>query len=204
MMATYITLTGTYLLPTGDAASGTVRFTLCPAVTVGADGPMVESGITVTLDPTGAFSVPLLANTDPAVAPAGSYYLVQEAIADATREYTIILPHALGSPLDLARLAPAVPGPAQAAYVLQSTYAAHVATVASASVLGHVKVDGTSVTVDGDGTLHSAGGGGAATGSAIPLVESGLGAAGTAPAASHEDHVHPAAGGADPLVVHPW
>lgn len=156
-MATYITLTGAYRLPTGAAASGTVKFTLQPAVVVGTGGPILESSVTETLDNGGAFSVPLLANTDPTVVPAGSYYLVQEWIAGAEREYTIILPHDLGSPLDLASLAPAIPGPAQAAYVLQSVFTAHANAIASPTVLGHVKLDGTSITADPDGTIHGSG-----------------------------------------------
>jgi hypothetical protein len=54
-------------------------------------------------------------------------------------------------------------------------------------------------TIDGGTTWegHPVGGGGAALGTAIPLIESGTGAAGTATAASHEDHVHPAAADVD-------
>lgn len=156
-MLYHLTLVGAYALPNGAPAAGTVRFTVQPAVTAGPGGPIVESSVEVTLDPAGAFSVLLLTNTDPAVVPAGSYYIVQEAIAGTAREYPIIIPHTLGDPLNLAALAPADPGPVQAAYVLQSVYAAHVATVASPTVLGHVKIDGTSITSDADGTIHGSG-----------------------------------------------
>lgn len=44
-------------------------------------------------------------------------------------------------------------------------------------------------------------GGGVSLGSATPEAESGAGAAGTAVAASHEDHVHPAAGGGGGVAI---
>jgi hypothetical protein len=59
-------------------------------------------------------------------------------------------------------------------------------TLSTASVL-------TFFTLDGGTTWYGfPTGEGTALGTAIPLVESGTGAAGTAVAASHEDHVHPA------------
>jgi hypothetical protein len=101
----YVTITGSYNLPTGVAASGTVRFTLVPAVRVNGTGPIVESGVTVALDTTGAFSLDLLANTEPTVLPTGSYYVVTETIGGgAKRQYRVAVPHDGGSPLDLATL----------------------------------------------------------------------------------------------------
>jgi hypothetical protein len=153
----YITLIGAYALPTGAPATGRVTFTLSPAVQAGPGGPIVESSITVPLDTDGAFSVLLLTNTDPTITPSGSYYQVHEEVATARRTYDIIVPDTLGATINLAALAPAEPTLPPAVYVLQSVYAAHVATIASTTVLGHIKIDGTSITIDPDGTIHGSG-----------------------------------------------
>ena len=101
----YVTITGAFTGPDATPATGTVRFTLVPPVRVADTGPLVAGSVTVTLDPDGAFSVPLFANTDPTVLPAGSYYVVQEAISGARGEYAVTVPHDAGSPLELAALA---------------------------------------------------------------------------------------------------
>lgn len=103
-MSLYITITGAFARPDATPAAGTVRFTLVPAVRVAGTGPIVESSVQVNLDPTGSFSIPLLANTEPTVLPAGSYYVVQEQLAGASREYAVLVPHDAGSPLELAAL----------------------------------------------------------------------------------------------------
>lgn len=107
-MATYVTITGQYQRITGQPGAGWVRFTPVPALRV--PGSAISEGATrVTLDNTGAFSVPLLANTDPAVQPAGSYYVVCEAVNGRRRAYAVIVPHDEGGTLPLSSL-PAVEG----------------------------------------------------------------------------------------------
>lgn len=107
-MATYITITGQYQGITGQPGAGWVRFTPVPALRV--PGSAISEGYTrVTLDGTGAFAVPLLANTDPTVQPAGSYYVVSEAVNGRRREYAVRVPHDAGATLALSSL-PAVEG----------------------------------------------------------------------------------------------
>ena len=107
-MATYVTITGQYQDITGQPGAGVVRFTPVPALRVA--GSAISEGATrVTLDSAGAFSVPLLSNTDPAVQPAGSYYVVSEAVNGRRREYAVIVPHDEGTTLALSSL-PAVEG----------------------------------------------------------------------------------------------
>jgi len=68
------------------------------------------AAVTTALDVDGRISVVLFANTDPATDPAGSYYVVREDIAGQPRRtYRMIVPHDVGSPLDLSGLAGAYP-----------------------------------------------------------------------------------------------
>lgn len=104
MAFTHVTITRDYDLATGAAPAGSVVFT--PSAW------LVNSGVTVPaaavaarLDTTGQITVDLVANTDPATAPAGSYYTVRENIVgQPTRTYTVIIPHSAGSLVDLSGL----------------------------------------------------------------------------------------------------
>jgi hypothetical protein len=65
---------------------------------------VVAAAVVARLDVDGLLGIELAANTDPATAPAGSYYLVKEVIGGATRSYYVQIPHNLGASLDLATL----------------------------------------------------------------------------------------------------
>lgn len=111
MGATVVTVTGQFQNEDGTAASGTVQFQLT--------GPISNSGITtwpvpltVTLNGSGAFSVPLVANDDTATSPQGSGYTVIERVTSTSnREYNITVPSsAPGGTCTLASLMPGQPG----------------------------------------------------------------------------------------------
>jgi len=74
--------------------------------------------------------------------------------------------------------------------------------IATTSLLGGVKPDGTTVTVTGGGVISAMGGGGGpAASTTVPLIESGAGAVGVALSYARGDHVHPAAGGGYSLPI---
>ena len=103
---TPVTVTCTYLLPSGDPATGAVSFT--PSITAATTGTVVPvSPLTVTLDDAGALSV-VLAATDDADWVGGFTYEVVERIDGAPkRTYTIQVPAASpGGTLDLATVTP--------------------------------------------------------------------------------------------------
>src|SRR5438105_197095 len=76
----------------------------------------------VRLSDLGAISIVLEATDDPGVVPSGTTYLVTEVINRARRSYSITVPAAAASiGIELADVAPAIPGPAMLQYALQVT-----------------------------------------------------------------------------------
>ncbi len=111
MAATSVTVTGTFQNEDGTAAAGTLQFQL--------SAPIANSGIvtepvplTVTLNSSGSFSVPLKANNDPATVPEGTSYTVLERVTSTSnREYSVVVPYnAPGGTVDLSTLMPQQPG----------------------------------------------------------------------------------------------
>lgn len=111
MTATVITVTGQFQNQDGTAAAGTLQFQLTAPISNGGV-TVYPVPISVTLNGSGTFSVPLPANDDTATTPAGSMYTVIERITSTSnREYTIVVPHAAsGGTVTLASLMPGQPG----------------------------------------------------------------------------------------------
>lgn len=102
-MFTQVTVTRDYDLATGAAPTGTVYFT--PSVWLVNTVTVPAAEVAVALNVAGAISVDLFANTDPATAPAGSYYTVREVIVgQPQRSYRVRVPHDAGSTIDLSTL----------------------------------------------------------------------------------------------------
>lgn len=101
-----ITITGSFVDMAGTALAGTVTFTP-PAELVDATGTtfIEASPIVEVLDINGHFSTVLICTDNANLTPAGWVYSVTENI-HGLRSYTILLPHTLGSSVDLATLAP--------------------------------------------------------------------------------------------------
>lgn len=109
MAFTTVTLTGTYRDAQGNAAAGSLTFTLTAAM-VNADQLVPPTPIQVFLDSNGAFSVALYANDDTATVPSNVQYGVTEQVANGQpRDYFITLSH-LVSPVDISTLMPGDPG----------------------------------------------------------------------------------------------
>jgi hypothetical protein len=107
-MFTQVTVTRDYDLADGTDPSGIVYFTPSAWLVNGVTVPAAE--VAVALDIDGVLTVDLFANTDPGTTPTGSYYTVREVIlGQPTRTYRVIIPHDLGSPLDLALMASVYP-----------------------------------------------------------------------------------------------
>lgn len=111
MAATIVTVTGTYQNEDGTAAAGTIQFQLTEPIT-NAGTTVWPVPTTVTLNSSGAFSVPLPANDDAGTIPDGSQYVVIERVTSASnREYTVTVPSAApGGTCTLASLMPGQPG----------------------------------------------------------------------------------------------
>lgn len=111
MAATVVTVTGQFDNEDGTAAAGTIQFQLSAPITNGGV-TTYPVPVTVTLNASGAFSVPLPANDDAGTLPAGTTYTVIERITSASnREYTIVVPAATpGGACTLASLTPGTPG----------------------------------------------------------------------------------------------
>jgi hypothetical protein len=93
---TPIRVTGSYKVPTGAGAVGTIHFALPVALVQ--PGTVVPAGsVDVAPDATGAFSIILLANDDPSTVPAGTAYLVTESLGPVPRTYSIVVPRASAS-----------------------------------------------------------------------------------------------------------
>lgn len=126
MAVTMITVTGTYLLETGAAASGQIDFALSSvlqdATAKKMYAPVAVSGVLVA----GVCTVVLIATNDPTSNPAGLTYQVTERITNAPiRTYSINVPYtAAGATIDLATLAPVVAPVLSTNYVLLTSVGA--------------------------------------------------------------------------------
>lgn len=109
MSFTPVTLEGTFENQSGEAASGTLTFTL--AQSMSNDRVVIAAvPIVVTLDAEGHFSVVLLANDDEDTTPEGVQYGVTETLTSAQpRDYSITISHTT-SPVDISTLIPSEPG----------------------------------------------------------------------------------------------
>lgn len=177
MTFTLITVTATYLTESGVAATGRVVATRSASLQDSSTNQIAaNTPYTAHLDANGHISMPLIANDDPTSAPTGTTYKIDEYIGKAHRRYSISLPHTT-TPVDLADLAPVLTSPATYSYALQTALNSEIAraeaaeaalqgadtTIASATVLGHIKV-GANLTINPTtGVLDAAaaGGGGA-------------------------------------------
>ncbi len=139
-------------------ASKTVYFS--PTATFGADTEVVSTQpITATTDVNGDFTVDL--------------YTVD--VVGAYVQYAYVLPGGDqgffdlsddNDPADLGDLIGlGTQGGVVNTAVFQAMIDAHAAVKASTTVLGHVKVDGSTITIDGSGVISSSGGGGGGGGS---------------------------------------
>lgn len=104
---TTITVTGTFVDFAGVAMSGSITFTP-PAelIDAGASAFLSPGPVTLQLDSNGRFSVVLPCTDDANLAPSGWAYIVTENVR-GLRSYPLVLPHTLGSTVDLASIAPA-------------------------------------------------------------------------------------------------
>lgn len=118
------TVTGTYIDPTtARPLSGMVTFTPnTPLAATVSDVLIPTEPVTVTLDPTGSFSVALVPTDVAEISPSGWAYTVNERInlpsgTTTNRTYSILVPTS-GSALNLANAVPLLTPPALAAYLL--------------------------------------------------------------------------------------
>ncbi|MET9959322.1 SGNH/GDSL hydrolase family protein [Streptomyces sp. NPDC006326] len=104
-----VTLNGRYVRPDGTPLVGTVTFTAPALLTLSGADTIAAGSVTVTLDPSGQFSVVLIATDNPNSQPTGWLYSVTERFKDvSSRTYSINLPQ--GTPaVNLADIAPADP-----------------------------------------------------------------------------------------------
>ncbi|MFJ6720499.1 SGNH/GDSL hydrolase family protein [Streptomyces sp. NPDC091259] len=109
-----VTLTGRYVYPDGTPLVGTVTFATPALLTLSGADTISAGAVTVTLDPSGQFSVILIATDNVNSNPTGWLYTVTERFKDVSaRTYAIPLPQ--GTPtVNLADIAPA--NPAQGTY----------------------------------------------------------------------------------------
>lgn len=178
---TQVTVTASYLTPSGSAAVGTVSF--APDATVNTPGYLLATAVTVVLVD-GALSVDLYSTDDPDWAAPGWTYRVHERINGARpRTYNIEVPSAAAT-LDLASVAPVVPVGEVTPYILATRIGAPLG-VASLDADGQVPFS----------QLGNApgGGGGAGDPSSTVTAETSYGASSNAGAAStysRGDHTH--------------
>lgn len=122
MALTTRTLTGKWTLTDNTTpAQGTITLKPNVALQSPTENVIVPSKpIRLTLDATGAVSASVVCTDNASITPTGWAYTVVEQIAGARREYTIQVPAGVGA-IDLADIAPTVPGPAVVTYVLAAS-----------------------------------------------------------------------------------
>jgi hypothetical protein len=99
---TIVTITCDYDLADGTDPTGTVTFT---PTTPMVNGPTVVAAPVIgRVDVDGILALSLAANTDPATAPAGSHYRVDELLNNVSRSYNVQIPHNVGSSIVLSTL----------------------------------------------------------------------------------------------------
>lgn len=109
MAFTLITVTGTYLLPTGAPASGSVSFTLtAPMRDALADITITPQEQVVALNSSGSISINLYANDDDSTVPDGVTYEVNERLNETgyNKYFITINKDSPGGIFDLADVAP--------------------------------------------------------------------------------------------------
>lgn len=122
-----ITVTGTYLNPTGSAMQGTVTFTPSTPILVDTTGTVILGGVGTTVALTsGAFSVVLPCTGQ--LTPSNWSWTVTETLSGLPpRSYSVNIPHSLGSTVDISTLSPIVPAAitvATPSWVSVATYGA--------------------------------------------------------------------------------
>lgn len=119
MAFTQITVTGTYRTADGAPAQGAVSFT--PVVPMHNGNIVISAAVAGQLNSSGVVTVSLAATTDPGTTPLGGTYEVAEFLTNqpARPRYNIIVAHN-GGQINLATVAPAVPGPAMNVYLTQT------------------------------------------------------------------------------------
>lgn len=102
-----ITVTGTYQDFAGNAASGSVAFTPTAGelMDTGASTMLDAIPLVATLDSNGHFSLVLPCTDNTTLFPSGWSYTVTEQV-HGIRSYQILLPHTLGSTVDISAVAP--------------------------------------------------------------------------------------------------
>lgn len=104
----YITVTGTFLNPQGVPASGTVTFTPSTTPLKDVASKLFTGGsVTVTLNGSGAFAVPLICTDDNDLSPSGWTYTITTVVNGLTSTYTgKVIPYSPLSATDLSDLLP--------------------------------------------------------------------------------------------------
>jgi hypothetical protein len=144
MALTTVTLSGVLLQPDQETPhAGTLTFELAHALADPAGDRVIEGRRVVGLDPTGGFTVDLVATDDPDGFPTGvTYHVVERLGADMVREYDVELPGAVPE-VDLADLVPALPGPPAVTYATAANLVAE--TVARTAAVEAHRLDTTDV-----------------------------------------------------------
>lgn len=145
------TVTGTILHPIGGAPWDGARVVFYLLTPFGAGSSSYPGDVlSTTTDAAGTFETALAVPND----------------VDAAARYRVLLPFAslpanavefnlaAGAPIDLAEVLAAALSEADPNSLL-TLIDAHAAVIAQIGVLGHIKPDGTTITVDPDGTAHS-------------------------------------------------
>jgi hypothetical protein len=116
---TTVNLTGTYIDGLGNALAGYVLFVPnVPLTDAAGQQLMRQAAISITLDPDGHFSVPLIATDDANLAPEGWVWTVKEVITGiAPRTWSFFLPSADGDTQDISSLDAVVLAPPVAEYL---------------------------------------------------------------------------------------
>lgn len=133
MALTTRTLTGTFQLANGSAASGQVLISPNTFLTSSDDDLLLpRSTVTIDLDSSGSFTVDLVCTDDISISPTGWGYTVREKITKASgRVYTVAIPTGSGA-LDLADLTPLTTPPDLIAFLVASQNLADIGNTATA------------------------------------------------------------------------
>lgn len=117
-----VTIEGTYVDVTGNAISGSIRFTGQSIIKDKDQNQIIiNKSITEVLDATGSFTTTLPITNDSDVTPVPFAYLVEELFSGG-RTFYITLPSGTTSPTNIADLAPAVSTTEATAYITSAQY----------------------------------------------------------------------------------
>jgi hypothetical protein len=111
-----ITVTATYPDGSGNPLFGYVTFTPSTDLTDSTGHVIVRAAPVQATLVRGSISILLACTDNSTLSPSGWYWIVTEVVGNstgnlATRTYNVLLPHSLGTTVDLASLAPVTPGP---------------------------------------------------------------------------------------------